>query len=43
MSSEIDLPSFSQSLLGACSVAFLEQTTLVSGVTVPAFSAWNAT
>ena len=31
------------SLLGACSVAFCEQTTLVSGVTVPAFKAWKVT
>ena len=42
-SSVIDLPTFSQSLLGACSVASLEHMSLVSGVTVPAFSAWKAT
>src|SRR6187431_2604289 len=36
-SSVIDSPSFSQSLLGACSVASLEHMSLVSGVTVPAF------
>jgi len=34
-SSVIDSPTFSQSLLGACSVASLEHMSLVSGVTVP--------
>jgi hypothetical protein len=42
-SSVIDSPTFSQSLLGACSVASLEHMSLVLGVTVPAFSAWKAT
>ena len=41
--SVINSPTFSQSLLGACSVASLEHTSLVSGVTVPAFKAWKAT
>ena len=43
VSIEIDSPSFNQSLLGACSVAFLEQTALLSGLTVPSFNAWNVT
>ena len=43
VSSEIDSPSFNQSLLGACSVAFLEQMALVSGLTLPSFNAWKAT
>ena len=30
-------------LVGACAVAFCEQTTLVLGETVPAFSAWKVT
>jgi hypothetical protein len=43
VSSVIDSPSFSQSLLGACSVAFFEQMSLVSGLTSPLRIAWKAT
>src|SRR5262245_27522362 len=36
-------PTGRPSLVGACALAFCEQTTLVSRATVPAFSAWKVT